>query len=142
LIIRRYWKPISILDMLLLAALYFGVTFLLAVAASAATVDFSTVMTDMDGQPLPTSQSDKTPVTLGTVADTALLNSFPDEKDIGGDEKVHRFTLAVLVKSGKVDLTVENITLIKTVIAKAYGPLIVGRAWAILDPKPAEEPKK
>jgi hypothetical protein len=125
-----------------LKRLLLAVALLAPLPASAATVDFSTVMTDMDGQPLPTSQTDKTPVTLGTVADTALLNSFPDEKDISGDEKVHRFTLAVMVKSGKVELTAENITLIKTVIAKAYGPLIVGRAWAILDPKPAEEPKK
>jgi hypothetical protein len=117
--------------------LFVGALFWLALfsTALAASIDFMQPMIDLTGQPIPTSQTDKTPVTLGDVAATALLNSYPDERDITGDEKVKRFDLAVLAKGGKpVDLTAENVAKIKQLIAKSYGPLIVGRAYAILDP--------
>ena len=57
-------------------------------------------------------------------------------KELKGEEKVERYELAKSIhKSGPlVDLQSEQISLLKRLIARAYGPLTVGQAWKILDP--------
>ena len=57
-------------------------------------------------------------------------------KELKGEEKVERYELAKEIhKSGPlVDLQSEQISLLKRLIARAYGPLTVGQAWKVLDP--------
>ena len=57
-------------------------------------------------------------------------------KELKGEEKVERYELAKEIhKSGPlIDLQSEQITLLKKLIARAYGPLTVGQAWKVLDP--------
>lgn len=88
------------------------------------------VTVDRDGK--------KVALTLGMVAAGALYGSYPDEKDLSGDEKARRGNLALkIAQGGDQQLSVEDTALLKKLIAKAYGPLIVARAWTLLDPKGA-----
>lgn len=94
-------------------------------------IDFSSILTDIDGQAM--TDKDK-PVTLKTVSQIALLAAFDDERGLSGDEKVKRFILAEKIgKKPICDLKAEEIAEIKKCIGKGYPPIIVGRAWSLLD---------
>jgi len=107
-------------------------------SASAAQIDFSAPILGAEDKPIHdcTEPNCTGPVLkLGDVASRALSATFEDERALAGDEKFKRGDLALKVgKGGMHDLTVEDIALIKKVIAKGYGPLIVIRAWTMLDP--------
>jgi hypothetical protein len=48
---------------------------------------------------------------------------------------VRRFRLAEIVaKGGEREVKVEDVALIKTLIGKAFAPLVVGRAYDIVEP--------
>lgn len=99
-------------------------------------VDFSAPILDMADAPIVEAGRH---ITLGAVACTALLGQYPGE-NLDGAEKVRRFKLAKIASVGGVaELTVESVADIKTLIAKAYGPLVVGRAYSIIDPLPPAE---
>lgn len=94
---------------------------------------------DMDGQPMPGgTEKDSKMFTLKTACINGLYAQFEDEKNLSGEEKIKRYNLAEKIYSAKdkdeVDLKAEEITLLKKLIAKAYGALIVGRCWELLDP--------
>jgi len=101
-------------------------------------IDFSTPICDFDGKPLPLIKEgkvveDKT-VTLATVCVEALNATFPDERELDGKEKFDRFMLASKVYSGgEIDLKVEDLAMIKKLVGKAYGPLVVGRVYELID---------
>lgn len=72
-------------------------------------------------------------MTLARAAMNALLADYRDEK-LSGQEKAKRYSLAcLLVNEGPIDLEVEQCALIKEVIGKAYSPLVVGPAYALLE---------
>jgi hypothetical protein len=75
------------------------------------------------------------PATLSRVAATALIQAYADEANLDGETKVKRFALAMKVTGAKkLGLAAEEIAVLKERIGKAYGPLIVGRAYQLLDP--------
>ena len=79
-----------------------------------------------------------TPVTARRAIVNALMAADPK---LEGSEKLKRFTLAALInKKAKVDLTVEQIALIKTEVARGYGPLVVGRVYELVDPACLKDP--
>jgi len=87
--------------------------------------------------------------TLRSVATNVLLmteiGGNGRARELSGDKKVERYDLAMKIHKspdGLVDLKSEQVTLLKELIAKAYGPLMVGQAYEILDPHEAEERKK
>ncbi|MHB8071516.1 MAG: hypothetical protein ACYDHF_06155 [Candidatus Cryosericum sp.] len=106
-------------------------------------VDFSQELKQLDGKPL----QDKTAsgkggpgfenVTLATVSLNALMAAYEDERGLSGEEKVKRFDLATAIyaATAPIDLPSELIALIKKLVAKGYGPLIVGQAWKMLEGK-------
>ena len=111
----------------------------LATSAFAAEVDFSAVITDADNAPvIDCAGSDcagKPPLTIGKLAMRALTASFEDERNLSGEEKFKRGQLAMRVyDGGKVALSAEDTALIKRLVAKGYGPMVVLRAWPLLDP--------
>lgn len=112
---------------------------LLAGITAAAAVDFTTTIKGLDGKPIPTSETDKTPVTLGSIAEVALIAPGGAEP-LTPEEKTRRFFLAIKIHEGKGDrLTVEELALVKKVIGAVYGPLIYGRAVELIDgTKPPE----
>lgn len=112
---------------------------LFATPVYALEVDFSAVMTDLDGAPIPDCNAadceGKPPLTLAKIASRVLTTTFSDERDLPGEEKLKRGELATRVyKGGVVALKVEDASLLKKLIAKGYGPLIVLRTWTLLDP--------
>ena len=96
------------------------------------TVDFSDVLKNEAGEDLKIRDKEQT---LGIIVANALFATFPDEKDLSGEEKFKRGMLALDVQgAGTMTLSAEDIAMIKKVVAKAYGPLIVAQSWKLLDP--------
>jgi len=108
-------------------------------------VNFAQALTTLDGSPL-TVASQRCPtcgqateeraITLLSVCTDALLAQYPDER-LQGTEKARRYRLALRLSEGEVDLKVEDVALLKDLVGKSFGPLVVGQVWDILDP--AEE---
>lgn len=114
--------------------LYPAAAIAILLSTSAYAIDFKAEMKSLDDKPIPTSVSDPTPVTLGKVCEEALIadhlpNDTPDAK-----EKNSRFWLAKKIHEAKEPLTAEEIAMAKKVVGMAYGPLIIGRAYELLDP--------
>lgn len=94
-------------------------------------VDFSLPITGLDGKPVKEGDVD---LTFAIVAASALLLNYPDEQNLPGKEKVERFKLAEKAYAGgSQSISVEEAALLKRLIAKAYAPLVVGRAYEIVD---------
>lgn len=95
-------------------------------------LDPTTAICDLDGTPI---VEDGKPVDIGIIARRALLNLAPDEGGMAGAEKEKRFRLAMkLFDQSPVELSAEEVVCVKDAIGKAFMPLIVGRAFQILDP--------
>ncbi len=79
----------------------------------------------------------KEPLTLKTICTNALMGTYEEEKKVSGAEKAKRFQLAMKIQSsnGEAVLQSEEISLVKELIGRGYPPLVVGRAYEILDPK-------
>jgi len=78
----------------------------------------------------------------------ALINSlygqYEDEKFLSGEEKMKRYFLAEKIwkVQGEIDLSAEEITLLKRLVAAAYNILIVGRVYELIDPIEQEKNKQ
>lgn len=113
---------------------------LIALASPAMAIDFSTKILDLKNQPIPLCSKEKPDcgvvLTMDDVALTALQAQFPDEQNLAATEKVKRYALGLKINASKGDvhLDAEDVTLLKQLIGKAYGSLVVGRAYEILDP--------
>jgi len=71
---------------------------------------------------------------LKSAASSALLGNYQDER-IEGAEKVLRYKLAMKIFGAgeEVELTAEEIALIKKLIARMFSVLITGQAWEYLE---------
>lgn len=98
-----------------------------------ASVDFSTVIRDLAGEPV---KDGDVVLTLGAVAQTILTATFADEQNLSGPDKLARFKFALRISGATEAITVsaEEVTLLKSLIGRGYGPVIVGRSYEILDP--------
>lgn len=92
-------------------------------------INFNTELKTIDGKSL------NPPATLKDAVVNALLSLLDDERHIPGEEKAKRWILATRIYSNpeNVELTVEEVAMIKSLVGKAYPPLIVGQAWKILE---------
>ena len=105
-------------------------------------VDFSTPILSLDGKEvddvlaMQANGGVKKTLTLGGVVCHALNTSFPEDEKLSGQVKYARGKLAFEVHSAKepIDLKAEDIKTIKELIPKLYGPLVVYRAFPLLDP--------
>lgn len=98
-------------------------------------IDLSAKILDLDGSTIRTGARGEKDFTLGSAVCTALLTPDPKESDISAEEKLRRFNLATKLYDGGVqDLSVEDISLLKLLIGRAYPALTVGRCFALLDP--------
>jgi hypothetical protein len=101
-------------------------------------IDFTAAILTLDGKKIPTTDAKDAPaLTLGIVSENALFTNLEEDKAASGETKNSIFALSMKIHGQK--------SLLKKRIGEAYGPLIVGRAYQLLDPpddsKPAE-PKK
>jgi len=94
-------------------------------------VNFDAPITDLKGEPLKDGEN---VVTLASVACTALMAAFPDEQNLDAKAKITRFNLAMLVVDGGVcEVKTEELAELKKVLGRAFGPLVVGRAFEIIE---------
>ena len=113
---------------------------LAALATPALAIDFTQEVKQIDGQPLTDDKGNPKPTTLGELCRQALLAGYADEHDQSGketitqEEKFHRWEVARLVKGKDVTLSVDDLALVKKLTGKAFGPLIMGPIWLMLDP--------
>ena len=97
-------------------------------------IDLTQPIFDLEGSPIPKPDG-SLPATLGFLAVTALQVQFDDEHKMSAEDKLSRFKIALrLSGQSSADLSVEEVAMIKSVIGKAFGIVIVGRAFALLDP--------
>lgn len=118
--------------------LFFIVCFMLQAGfCMAIVIDFSVEMKDFEGQFINTP--DGTPITIKRAAINALIAVYNDEPNLTGEDKIKRYSLAMRINNSShtIELQSEEIAIIKKLIAKMYGPLIVGQAWEILEGKQA-----
>ena len=99
--------------------------------------DFAQNLLDLDNEPMKDPAG--VTVTLQNATVNALMASDPNDNP-DGVEKAKRFTLAMKIHGTKepVDVTAEEIALIKKLIGKVYTALVVGRAYELLEQKPEE----
>jgi hypothetical protein len=103
-------------------------------SSSAFAVDFTQQIKQFDGSDLVGGDGKPTNLTLEAVAENALLGSYNDEQNLSGEEKLKRYHLALKIYDHKtnVDLSVEELALLRRLIAKSYNTLVMGRAWEML----------
>lgn len=96
-------------------------------------INFDTVLKDLQNKAMIDEKGN--PFSLRDAVTNALLLSFTDEPNLQGADKIRRFQLATKIQGAKsIDLLAEEIALAKACVGKAYGPLVVGRAYELLDP--------
>lgn len=73
-------------------------------------------------------------VTLKAVCARALTAMFKDEQNLPAEKKVLRFTLAqkVVTAADPIEISSEEVVLLKEVVGKMFAPLIVGQVFGIL----------
>jgi len=97
-------------------------------------IDFGEQLTGLDGKGLvEKANGHEVELTLSLVAINALLAMLPEEHALPATDKVRRFVIATKAV-GQAELTAEEIAIVKACIGRAYGPLVVARAWQLLDP--------
>jgi len=73
-------------------------------------------------------------LSLKVVSVNSLLAPFEVDKNLSGEEKLRRYLLATKIHAGgEVDLTAEDISLLKLLIGRGYSALIVGQAFLMLE---------
>lgn len=96
-------------------------------------INFNIELKDMDGKPI--METKDKPLLLDKVCVNAVLSEIPDEKTTG-EQKLQRFQLAKKIYgAGEIDVTAEEIVLLKDKIGKLYLPLVVGQVFEILEGK-------
>ena len=75
-------------------------------------------------------------ITLQAICVNVLLASTQKDANISGAEKLERFNLASKIQANdSVDLTAEEITLVKKRIGEISVPLVIGKAYELLEQK-------
>lgn len=94
--------------------------------------NFSLPLNDIDGNPL---VNNNLPFTLGSAAIGALLATFEDERHLPGEQKFQRYMLANKIHANPeaLEVSAEEIAMLKNLIGKAYTPIVVGPAFLALE---------
>lgn len=95
-------------------------------------IDVTPVITDLEGKPIEG-------VTLRKVICDSLLLPLEGDEKLSGEKKAQMYALAVKTHNeDQPDFRAEDIAEIKARIGKRFAPLVVGRAYALLDPPPLQ----
>jgi hypothetical protein len=101
-------------------------------------IDFSAVLTDLDGVAFIDATADRkeVPLTLGRAAAAALTTPVQGVAQSSGADHLARMMLAMKVKDGgALELSTEDVETIKQRIAGFYASsVVVGKCWLLLDP--------
>ena len=95
-------------------------------------IDFNKKFTNFNGDVLKDSQSQKE-LSLKDVCVEALM-VVDQKEEIGGEEKVKRYNLALDIYNGKKEnLSSEEIVLLKELIGRYFSTIVVGQALKMLE---------
>jgi hypothetical protein len=87
---------------------------------------------DLDGEEIKGEKGEA--FTLRDALISALMASYEVEKDLPGKDKLERYNLALRVKRDEeINLTSEEIVLLKRLVGMAYGVLVVGQVYEELE---------
>jgi hypothetical protein len=90
--------------------------------------NFDAPMLDLDGKPY----TDK--ATLKSVVFGAIQAQLMGDEQMSTDVKLRLYTVASkIAKGGVVEVSVEDLALIKDRVGRAYSPLVVGEAFRLLE---------
>lgn len=107
--------------------------------ALAAQVNVDALLLSGRGQPVKSEDKPPQEITLGFLIAKALWTV--QLKDDTGETKYKRGVLAERVSHGGViDLSAEEIALIKKIVGEAYSPLVIRQVYDLVDPQPAAKP--
>jgi hypothetical protein len=73
------------------------------------------------------------PLLLRTVLQNAALATLPDDQGLSGADKARLYRLAIEANAGEVEWPVEDVSLLKQRVGAAYGPIVVGQVWPLLE---------
>lgn len=86
------------------------------------------------GQPLGERKS----LTLRLACTRALSSIYRDEQGVSGEKKFERGVLAMKIyNEDTVDLEAEETVVVKELVAKLYGPIVILQVHNLLEGKPA-----
>lgn len=110
-------------------------------------IDFRKPILDLKGNEIKKTDKDGNPMEgpehillLVHVCQDALTNSYADEQSLSGSEKFKRYSLALKIDSAMpVDISAPENAELQKVVAKSFGPLVVGRVYDILEKKDAKD---
>lgn len=95
-------------------------------------INFSQILKNHKGTNIKNELGEE--VKLSAPCVNALNLLFEDEKGLSGDDKFKRYKLSLKIDSDdEVDVTAEDIALIKKVVGKGYPPNIVGIVYDTLE---------
>jgi len=100
-------------------------------------VNFNQNLLNLNGVTI--CEGGKQNLTLLLVTQNALLNLSKEEANLESGKKVDRYNLTLKItvsKEQEVDLSAEEVVLIKSVVGKMYVPLIVGQVFRMLEGQP------
>ncbi len=96
-------------------------------------IDVTQEILGLDGK---VRQQNGKPMTLRLICCEVLQAGFPDEPNLSGGDKLRRWKLATRIYNDKnPELSPEEVTELRALVAKAYISGVVGPAWELLDPK-------
>ena len=99
-------------------------------------INFARVLKTVYGHPIKEKgEAGEFPFTLGSACVAALVYPYPNEQDISGKEKFERHIIAEKIagSKGEIEFCVEDMALIKRLIAKLYGANILGPVFKLID---------
>lgn len=131
-------------------------------ASPAAAIDFTQVLLNEEGCPFKNSfttargtytvgkpecaeqyapeDKNRPDLTLGEAIRAALVISYPDEKDVSGEVKFKRADLARRLRTNSdYTPTSEEVTMMKNLTGKLYGPSLVYTIFPLIDPGHAKK---
>lgn len=78
---------------------------------------------------------EKTPWTLQTACVESLGAIYRDEQSVAAEEKFKRYMLAekIINATKTTDFTIDEVSMLRTMVGKHPSPIIVGRVWEILE---------
>ena len=99
-------------------------------------IEFAQVLLSMDGEAMQEQREGKPgrDLTLGRACINALLTDIPNERQTG-TQKFDRFKLAMRLgnEEDPIEITAEDITMIKAQVGKVYFTYTVGLVWSVLE---------
>ena len=101
-------------------------------------IDFGRTLMSLTGEPLEVMEKDKkVPLTLGKASAEALLAPLEKDKLETGQKKYEKWKLAGKIIEAKtpLDVTAEDVALLKDRIGLMYSAAVVGPAYEMLEGK-------